>query len=190
MAITKIYIPDVLIIEPKLHRDSRGYFFETFNLKDFQEKAGEFKIVQANQSKSKCGVIRGLHYQNPPYSQAKLVRVIKGRVLDVIVDLRTDSPTFGQHFSTILDGINKMELFVPKGFAHGFITLTKDAIFQYFVDAPYMKESESGIIYNDETLSIDWIKKYMLIVSDKDRALKKFNQNIYHTKEEFNQNYM
>ncbi len=183
-------MPDVLIIEPELYRDNRGYFFETFNSKDFQEKAGEFKIIQANQSKSKHGVIRGLHYQKPPYTQAKLVRVIKGKVLDVIVDLRTDSLTFGEHFSILLDGTNKTELFIPKGFAHGFITLTKDAIFQYFVDAPYAKESESGIIFNDETLNIDWIMKRKLIVSDKDRALKKFDQNTYYTKEEFNQNYM
>lgn len=186
MSIIKVEeFPDVCIIEPTVYRDSRGYFFESFNMASFQKVVGDFNMVQGNESKSKQGVVRGLHYQKPPYTQAKLVEVIKGEVLDVIVDIRTDSPSFGKYYSIILSGTNKKHLYVPRGFAHGFITLTKDAIFQYFVDNHYSKESEGGIIYNDKDLDIDWIKQYKLIVSEKDKVLNKFNENTYFTKEQY-----
>lgn len=181
-------IPDVYIIEPQIYRDNRGYFFEPYNIEKLQEYVGTFNIVQANQSKSKRGVLRGLHYQDPPYTQAKLVTVIKGEVLDVIVDIRTDSPTFGQHISIVLNGSNKLQLFVPKGFAHGFITLSKDAIFQYYIDAPYAPKYERGIKFNDPTLNIDW-KIRRKIVNEKDNLLPEFNQCVFHIKEGYNKLY-
>lgn len=184
----KTEFPDVIIFEPEIYRDSRGYFFETFNYKKFSEIIGDFNIIQCNQSNSKYGVIRGLHFQKPPFTQAKLVTVIKGEVLDVIVDIRTDSSTFGKYFSVILSGSNKKMMYVPKGFAHGFITLTKTAIFQYFVDNNYSKEHESGIVFNDKDLNINWTMKKKLIVSDKDRQLKGFNDQTYFTTAEFQSN--
>jgi dTDP-4-dehydrorhamnose 3,5-epimerase len=188
MTIIKGVLPDVYIAQPTIYRDSRGYFFESYNLKKLQEKTGMREIIQGNQSKSKRGVIRGLHFQKPPYAQAKLVQVIKGKVLDVIVDIRTDSPTFGQWTAILLDGTEKMQLFVPRGFAHGFITLTHDAIFQYIVDNVYAPQYESGIRFDDKTLNIDWIMKYKRIVSDKDRGLPSFIENTYNTKMEYLQN--
>lgn len=186
MNIIATEFPDVYIIEPDIYRDNRGYFLETFNSKKFNQVISNFEIIQSNQSKSKLGVIRGLHFQKPPYTQAKLIEVIKGTVLDIIVDIRTDSPTFGKHYSIILSGINKKMLYIPKGFAHGFITLTKDAIFQYNVDNIYAPSYEAGIVYNDKTLNIDWQKKYKIIINDKDRSLKTFNEQKFYTKEEFN----
>jgi dTDP-4-dehydrorhamnose 3,5-epimerase len=188
MNIISTEFPDVKIIEPDVYRDNRGYFFETFNLGKFTEVIGGFEIKQSNQSKSKCGVIRGLHFQKPPYTQAKIVEVIKGKVLDVIVDIRTDSPMLGKYYSIVLSGTNKKILYVPRGFAHGFITLTKDAIFQYYVDNNYSPKHEAGIIYNDNDLNIDWIKKYKLIVSDKDKQLKQFNEQTFFTKAEYYEN--
>ena len=170
MNIKTTELPDVLIIESQVYRDSRGYFLETFNFENFQDAVGEFNIMQANQSKSKRGVIRGLHFQKPPFTQAKLVQVIKGDILDVIVDIRTDSPTFGQHMSIELNGTNKTKLYIPRGFAHGFITLSKDAIFSYYVDSLYAPSYESGIRFDDKTLNIDWKMKRNLIVNDKDRG--------------------
>jgi len=184
----KPVFPGVKLISPTIYRDDRGYFFETYNTKKFEEKGIYFNIVQENQSKSKRGVIRGLHYQKPPYTQAKIVTVIKGEVLDVIVDIRTDSPTFGQYFSTILNGSLKHMLYVPRGFAHGFITLSKDAIFQYKIDNIYMPSHESGIIVDDVTLNIDWIMKRKLIVNEKDQKLPEFNATIFNTAIEYNQN--
>lgn len=187
MNIIETDFPDVYIIEPNVFRDERGYFFETFNSKSLQEVIGSFGVVQSNQSKSKCGVIRGLHYQKPPFTQAKLVQVIKGEVLDVIVDIRTDSPTFGQYLSVILNGTNKKQLFVPKGFAHGFITLSKDAIFQYYVDNEYAPNFDSGVVFDDKHLNINW-EKSRKIINQKDRKLKTFDENIFYTKAEYNYN--
>jgi len=186
MNIKTTNLPDVLIIESEIYRDNRGYFTETFNFEKFQEVAGDFNIMQANQSKSKHGVIRGLHFQTPPFTQAKLVHVVKGEVLDIIVDIRTDSPTFGQHMSIILNGSNKTRLYVPKGFAHGFITLSKDAIFQYYVDGTYAPNFESGIRFDDKTLNIDWKLKRNIVLNDKDKNLKSFNEITFSTKAEYN----
>jgi dTDP-4-dehydrorhamnose 3,5-epimerase len=186
MNIIPLGLQDALIIENDIYYDERGYFTETFNFEKLIDIIGEFNIMQANQSKSKQGVIRGLHYQIPPMSQAKLVHVIKGEVLDVIVDLRKDSSTFGQHASIILNGTNKNRLFVPKGFAHGFITLSKDAILQYYVDGLYAPNFESGIKFDDKTLNIDWRKKRNIIVSEKDQKLKSFDELEFYTKAEFN----
>ncbi len=188
MNIRPIEIPDVFIIEQHLYRDERGYFFETFNLEQFSEKIGSFSVVQENQSKSKRGVIRGLHYQKPPFTQGKIVSVVKGMVLDVIVDIRTDSPTFGKHYSIILDGTNKLQLYVPRGFAHGFITLTKDAIFQYKVDNQYAPEYDAGIVFNDKTLNIDWKMKSRFIVSQKDRMLPSFKESTFFKKSKYYEN--
>lgn len=188
MNIITTEFPDVCIFEPDVYRDNRGYFFETYNLGKFTKIIGNFEIKQSNQSKSKCGVVRGLHFQKPPYTQAKIVEVIKGKVLDVIVDIRTDSPMFGKYYSTILSGSNKKILYVPRGFAHGFITLTKEAIFQYYVDNDYSPKHEAGIIYNDKDLNIDWLKKYKIIVSDKDKQLKQFNEQTFFTKAEYYEN--
>jgi dTDP-4-dehydrorhamnose 3,5-epimerase len=188
MTIIKGVLPDVYIAQPTVFRDNRGYFFELCNFNELQKKTGMCDIIQSNQSKSKKGVIRGLHFQKPPYTQAKLVQVIKGKVLDVIVDIRTDSPTFGQWTAMLLDGTDKMQLFVPRGFAHGFITLTHDAIFQYIVDNVYAPQYESGIRFDDKTLNIDWIMKYKLIVNDKDRGLPSFNESIFNTKLQYLQN--
>lgn len=180
--------PDVFILEQHLYRDERGYFFEMFNLEQFTKEIAAFPVVQENQSKSKKGVIRGLHYQKPPFTQGKIVSVVKGMVLDVIVDIRTDSPTFGQHLSIILDGTNKLSLYVPRGFAHGFITLSKDAIFQYKVDNPYAPTYDAGIRFDDKTLNIDWKMKARLIVNQKDKMLPAFKECIFYTAKEYNYN--
>lgn len=185
MNITPTEFPDVYTIEPQVFSDERGFFFEDFNLNKLKKTIGDFQIIQGNESKSKVGVIRGLHFQKPPFAQAKLVEVIKGEVLDVIVDLRTDSPTFGKYLSVILNDKNKKMLYIPKGFAHGFVTLSKNAIFHYYVDNFYSPESESGIIYNDNILNINWRKRHV-IVSNKDQQLKGFNEQIYYTKEVWN----
>ena len=151
-------IPDVLLIEPVIHRDERGYFVETFKQKLLDEALGyQVNFIQDNESKSiSKGVLRGLHYQLPPYTQNKLVRVIKGEVLDVAVDIRRDSPTFGKHVSVELSEKNKRQLFVPQGFAHGFIVLSEGATISYKVDAYYSAKNSEGIAYNDKDLDIDW----------------------------------
>jgi dTDP-4-dehydrorhamnose 3,5-epimerase len=186
MNILRTSIPDVFILEPHIYRDERGYFFETFNKEEIKSNIEAFNIVQENQSKSKRGVIRGLHYQKPPFTQGKIVQVIKGMVLDVIVDIRTDSPTFGQWMSVMLDGTAKLQLFVPRGFAHGFITLSKDAIFQYKVDNSYAPNFECGIRFDDKTLNIDWKMKSRLIVNQKDRMLPSFKDGTFYKKAEYN----
>ena len=167
MNVTATNIPDVLIITPHIYRDERGYFFETFNHEKLENYIGEFNVVQENQSKSYRGVVRGFHFQKPPYNQAKIVSVVKGMVLDVVVDIRVDSPTFGEWVSIILDGTNKLSLFIPRGFAHGFITLSKDAIFQYKVDNKYSPTHETGIKYDDKVLNVDWKMKARLMVSQR-----------------------
>lgn len=158
MTFTRTSIPDVVIIEPTVHGDSRGYFVETFVSNKLEEFLG-FKInfCQDNESKSSKGVLRGLHYQLPPHAQTKLVRVISGRVLDVAVDIRKDSPTFGQHVAVLLSAENKKQLLVPRGFAHGFVVLEDDTIFAYKVDNYYSPQCDRGIAFDDKNLDIDWI---------------------------------
>lgn len=166
-------LADCFVIKPRVLTDERGYFFESFNENTFRELAGfSVHFVQDNQSFSKRGVLRGLHFQNSAHAQAKLVQVVRGEVLDVAVDLRPESATYGKHTSIRLSAENKTMIFIPRGFAHGFVVLSEDAIFQYKCDNFYNKESESGIHYADPFLAIDWIlPEEDLIISDKDREL-------------------
>ncbi len=169
MNVIKTDIEGVVIIEPTLYKDSRGYFFESYSQKEFNEKVYPVNFVQDNESMSTYGVVRGLHFQKQPYAQSKLVRCVKGKVLDVVVDIRKDSPTFGKHISIELSEDNHKQLFIPKGFAHGFSVLSDIAIFQYKCDNFYNKESDSGIFLLDNNLNIDWkIPKYKMIISEKD----------------------
>ena len=163
-------IPEVILIEPNVHGDNRGYFVETFRQDLFEEAIGSsINFIQDNESKSTKGVLRGLHYQLPPYTQAKLVRVIEGNVLDVAVDIRKSSPTFGQHVAVELTAESKHQLFIPHGFAHGFVTLSKTAIFSYKVDNYYAPEYERCIAYNDKQLNINWVvQEECLQLSEKD----------------------
>lgn len=180
MVVEETYLKGCYVITPKLFKDERGYFVETFNEKVFSKETGiHTHFVQDNLSKSSKGVLRGLHFQEGEAAQAKLVQVIEGSVLDVCVDLRKDSPTFGQHFSIYLDGLNKKQLYVPRGFAHGFIVLENNTIFSYKCDNYYDKASESGIIFNDKTLNIDWcFPEEDMIVSEKDKNLVTF-ENLF-----------
>lgn len=163
------------IFEPKVFTDSRGYFFEVFNEQSFHDAGIDVHFVQDNESKSQRGVLRGLHYQLNPMAQAKLVRVVEGEVLDVVLDIRKGSPTFGKSYSLVLTGENKKQLFIPRGFAHGFSVLSEIVIFQYKCDNFYSKESEGGIMFNDSVLNIDWgINLNEAIVSDKDKVLPLF----------------
>lgn len=160
---------DLKVLEPKVFEDNRGYFFESYNLKIFEENGLKYEWVQENESMSNKGVLRGLHYQLAPFSQTKLVRVVRGSVIDIVVDIRAGSPTFGNTFSIELSAQNKKQLLVPKGFAHGFLVLEDNTIFSYKCDALYNKESERGINPFDESLSIDWgIRKDLAILSEKD----------------------
>ena len=170
MIFTPQLIPDVLLIEPTIIGDNRGYFLEAFHKNELEDKVGHpVNFVQDNESKSTRGVLRGLHYQLPPYTQAKLVRVIVGNVLDVAVDIRKSSPTFGQHVSVELSGENKHQLFIPRGFAHGFVVLSDSAIFSYKVDNYYAPAHDRGIIFDDPGLAIDWrLHKDALSLSEKD----------------------
>ncbi|MCB2195265.1 MAG: dTDP-4-dehydrorhamnose 3,5-epimerase [Bacteroidetes bacterium] len=170
MNIIETDITEVKIIEPRIFEDSRGYFFESFNEKIFKKKVCDTTFIQDNEAKSSYGVLRGLHYQLPPYAQSKLVRVIKGEVLDVAVDIRKGSPTFKKWVTVILNEENKRQLFVPRGFAHGYVVLSKEAIFAYKVDNRYAPEYERGIKYNDEDIKINWqIKDCKITLSDKDK---------------------
>jgi dTDP-4-dehydrorhamnose 3,5-epimerase len=165
----------LIIIEPNILEDSRGYFFEAYNEKVFQQNGINCHFVQDNQSCSSYGVIRGLHFQLNPFAQAKLVRVLEGKILDVAIDIRKNSPTYGQHFSIQLSSENKKQLFLPAGFAHGFSVLSQTAIVLYKCDAFYNKQSEGGIRYDDSDLQIDWgIERGKEIVSDKDLQLSSF----------------
>lgn len=176
MNIVKTPIEGLLVIEPKVWVDERGYFLETFHQNWFKELDIQVDFVQDNQSFSNRGVLRGLHCQAAPYAQGKLVRVIKGEVVDIAVDIRENSPTYGQHFSIHLSEENKKLVWVPPGFLHGFITLKDETIFTYKVSNYYHKESEVGVIWNDKTLNIDWIlPESELIISDKDKNLGSFN---------------
>jgi dTDP-4-dehydrorhamnose 3,5-epimerase len=179
MNITETYIKGLFVLEPRLFEDDRGYFYESFHLKKFAEKIGqEPHFVQDNHSYSKYGVLRGMHFQYGEGSQSKLIRVLSGKVLDVVVDLRKDSTTYGKTFSIELSAENKKQLFVPRGFAHGFVTLSKEgAEFVYKCDNFYYPKLESGIIYNDKTLNIDWqIPKNQIIISAKDAVLPTFKE--------------
>jgi dTDP-4-dehydrorhamnose 3,5-epimerase len=169
MEVIKTDIDGVYIIEPKIFEDSRGYFFESYNDLEFINKVGFIDFVQDNESKSSYGVMRGLHFQKPPHTQAKLVRCVRGAILDVAVDLRKDSPTYGKHVAVELTEDNHRQLFIPKGFAHGFSVLSDTAIFQYKCDDFYHPELDGGINILDESLGIDWrIPKDKAILSEKD----------------------
>lgn len=166
-------IQGVYVLEPRVFQDARGYFVETWNQEDFDKHVGKVTFIQDNESKSSYGVLRGLHYQKGDFSQAKLVRVIKGRVLDVAVDIRKSSPTFGKYVLAELSEENKKQLFIPRGFAHGFLVLSDEAVFTYKVDNVYAPQAEAGIRWNDEDIAIEWpIDSKDLILSEKDtRAL-------------------
>lgn len=174
--------PGLYVIEPQIFGDERGYFFESYNENVFQEYIGDVKFVQDNESKSKYGVIRGLHFQKPPYAQAKLLRVVKGAVLDVCVDLRVGSPTYGKHYSQELSATNHLQLFVPRGFAHGFSVLSEEVVFQYKCDNFYNPSSEGGVMWSDVDLNIDWrIPTDCIIISTKDQN----NESFYNLKSPF-----
>lgn len=170
-------ISDVILIKPKVFGDDRGYFVETFQQKRFEDFVGhKVDFCQDNESKSSRGVLRGLHFQLPPFAQSKLVRVIEGEVLDVAVDIRHKSPTYGRYVKALLSGENKHQLFVPRGFAHGFVVLNETAIFAYKVDNYYAPEHDRGLAYNDTSLNIDWqIPESQLQLSDKDKTQPSLN---------------
>ena len=169
MEVIKTDIDGVVIIEPNVFGDHRGYFFESFSEKKFTSQVREVKFVQDNESKSCYGVLRGLHFQKPPHAQSKLVRVVKGAVLDVAVDIRKGSPTFGQHVAVELTEDNHRQFFVPKGFAHGFAVLSEEAVFQYKCDNYYAPQSEGAVLWNDPDLGIDWgIPEAKVLLSEKD----------------------
>jgi dTDP-4-dehydrorhamnose 3,5-epimerase len=172
MPFTATNLSGLLLFEPAVFEDSRGYFFESYNENIFKEQGITIHWVQDNQSSSTYGVIRGLHFQQPPYAQTKLIRVLRGKILDVVVDVRAGSPTYGQVYSKVLSAKNKRQLLIPKGFAHGFSVLSEKAEVLYKCDAFYNKQSEGGILYNDPALNIDWrIPAEEAIVSDKDKEL-------------------
>jgi dTDP-4-dehydrorhamnose 3,5-epimerase len=173
MDIKKFDIEGPLLIAPKVFEDERGYFFESFHIEKYASAGIPLNFVQDNESKSSKGVLRGLHFQNPPFDQGKLVRVVKGKVLDVAVDIRKNSPTYGKHISVELSDENKLQLWIPPGFAHGFLSLCDETIFIYKCTNVYNKESEDGILWNDEDLKINWGIENP-IVSDKDLILQSF----------------
>ena len=189
MNFTKTGIEGVVIIEPKLFNDARGYFFESFSQREFDEAVRRVRFVQDNESRSSRGVVRGLHFQKPPFAQSKLVRVISGAVLDVAVDIRRGSPTFGRHVALELSGENHRQVFIPRGFAHGFSVLTESVVFQYKCDNYYSPESEGALAWDDPDLGIDWkIASSDVILSEKDRChsrlrdaewLFDYNVNLY-----------
>lgn len=189
MNVIKTILDGVVIIEPRIFVDDRGYFFESFSERDFFANVREIHFVQDNESKSSYGVLRGLHFQKPPFAQSKLVRVIKGSVLDVAVDIRVGSPTFGKHVAVELTADNHRQFFIPRGFAHGFCVLSDEVIFQYKCDNFYAPQSEGAIAWNDPELNIDWrIPVEKVILSDKDKkhptlkdadCLFNFNEELY-----------
>ena len=156
MEVIKTAIEGVYIIEPKVFGDARGYFFESFSEREFKEKVGDIHFVQDNESMSKYGVMRGLHFQRPPYAQSKLVRCVRGKVLDVVVDIRKGSPTYGQHVAVLLTEENHRQFFIPQGFAHGFLTLTDNVTFCYKVDNLYSKECDRSVRFDDPEIAVDW----------------------------------
>ena len=177
MKITETVLPEVKIIEPRIFRDARGYFFESWNSAEYSENGIDCRWVQDNESASVYGVLRGLHYQKAPYTQAKLVRVIRGKVLDVAVDIRKNSPTFGRYTAVELSADNHRQLFIPRGFAHGFAVLSDEAVFQYKCDNFYMPSCECGIAPDDPELQIDWqIPENLRIMSEKDLKNPAFSE--------------
>lgn len=177
MEYRKTDIDGVYVIEPTVFNDARGYFFEAWKKEDFEKHIGKVNFIQDNESKSSYGVLRGLHYQKGEYSQAKLVRVIKGTVLDVAVDIQKSSPTFGKHVMVELSDENKRQFFIPRGFAHGFLVLSEEAIFTYKVDNVYAPQAEAGIRWNDESLAIKWpIDPKDVLTSEKDLKAKSLNE--------------
>lgn len=167
------------LIVPDIFKDERGYFFESFNDKKFRDSVADVTFVQDNESHSFYGVLRGLHFQKPPYAQAKLVRVIKGSVVDVVVDIRADSPHYGKYYTAILSEFNHRQFFIPRGFAHSFVALSDDVIFQYKCDNFYNKESEGSICYNDPDINIPWgafLNIKDIVVSEKDKKAKLFSE--------------
>lgn len=179
MEVIKTDIEGVVILEPRIFKDARGYFFESFSAREFEEKVFRTTFVQDNESYSNYGVVRGLHFQKPPFTQAKLVRVIKGAVLDVAVDLRKGSPTYGKHVAVELTENNHRQLFIPHGFAHGFAVLSDEVLFQYKCDNYYAPLSEGGICWNDPDLQIDWrIPADQVILSEKDTRHPMFKDYI------------
>ena len=182
MKVIKTDIEGVVIIEPRIFKDDRGYFYESWNKKDFDENAFPVNFVQDNQSKSSYGVLRGLHFQKGKHSQSKLVRVVQGAVLDVAVDIRKGSPTFGKHVAVELTGDNHRQFFIPRGFAHGFSVLSETAIFQYQCDNFYCRESEGAIAWDDPALGIDWrVPAEKVILSEKDahHPLLKYSEELF-----------
>lgn len=189
MKVIKSDIEGVVIIEPRIFEDSRGYFFESFSEREFVEKVCNTHFVQDNESKSSYGVVRGLHFQRPPHAQSKLVRVVEGAVLDIAVDIRRGSPTFGRYVAVELSAENHRQLFIPRGFAHGFAVLSEKAVFQYKCDNYYAPQSEGAIAWNDPAIGIDWrIPADKVILSAKDMAhpllaecdeLFDYNENLY-----------
>ena len=189
MKIIETAIEGVVIIEPRLFKDERGYFFESFSQREFEEKIRKISFVQDNESKSSYGVLRGIHFQKPPYAQSKLVRVIKGAVLDVAVDIRKGSPTFGKRVAVELTEENHLQLFIPRGFAHGFSVLSQEVIFQYKCDNFYAPQSEGALAWDDSDLNINWrIPTNQIILSEKDKHHEKlkdaswlfdYNTNLY-----------
>lgn len=180
MKVIKTKLEGVVIIEPQVFFDDRGYFFESFSQQRFNEQVAPITFVQDNESKSSYGVLRGLHFQKPPFAQSKLVRVVKGKVLDVAVDLRKGSPTFGQYESVVLSEENKRQFFIPQGFAHGFAVLSsEEAIFQYKCDNYYAPQSEGSVRWNDPTIAIDWqLPEKDIILSAKDEKAPLLSQLI------------
>ncbi|MDC1372464.1 dTDP-4-dehydrorhamnose 3,5-epimerase [Flavobacteriaceae bacterium] len=179
MQLFKTKIKDLVLLKPTLIYDERGYFMESFNLKNISKLLGDLNFVQDNESKSSKGVLRGLHYQKPPYAQSKLVRCVKGSILDIALDLRKQSKTYGHYDTNLLSGDNKNQLFIPKGFAHGFIVLSEHAIFSYKVDNYYNPDSQAGIVWNDPDLKIDWkLKQSEIILSKKDKNLPTFSNSL------------
>jgi len=177
MKFTKTSIEGIVIIHPTVFGDNRGYFLESYNEKEFKEVIGKVSFVQDNESKSSKGVLRGLHFQKPPFAQAKLVRCIEGKVLDVVVDIRKNSKTYGQYFTTELSGENKKQVFIPRGFAHGFLVLSDSAIFAYKVDNTFAPEHDAGIRWNDPIVNIQWgLSESEVLVSKKDAQLPFFTE--------------
>ena len=179
MEIIKTFIDDLVIIQPKVFEDERGYFMESFKDSFFKENFPEINFIQDNESKSSFGVLRGLHFQKPPFEQTKLVRVIKGEIQDIVVDLRKKSKTYGKYLSVRISGSNKKQFLIPKGFAHGFLTLSDQATILYKVDQIYSPNHDSGILYNSKNLSIKWeLPEEKFIISKKDSKLKPFKNLI------------
>lgn len=177
MKVIETALEGVVILEPELYRDARGYFFESYSQQLFDKSVRPVRFVQDNESKSSYGVLRGLHFQKPPHAQSKLVRVISGTVLDVAVDIRRGSPTFGRHVAVELSGENRRQLFIPRGFAHGFVVLSKEALFQYKCDNCYAPQSEGAVAWNDPRLGIDWrIDPANVILSEKDSRHPKLDE--------------